>query len=236
MAVNPHNKILIIEDDPGISNFLKTTVSAAGYDAVVSADGETALQMISSHCPDCILLDLGLPDLDGGEIIRSVRSWTQTPILMISARSMEEDKASALDAGADDYLSLALPGDLIALDFKPAAFSGFFLPCPREAGELNTEPKQYCYKFAVNASEDMQVDMLFGADASFVIYQGNKELFRQCSTNPVIQDEYAIPLKLKRGTHEFYCVFSSNSGNGWGICCRFMNKQGKSVPEFIKLH
>ena len=138
--------------------------------------------------------------------------------------------------GADDYLSLALPGDLIALDFKPAAFSGFFLPCPREAGELNTEPKQYCYKFAVNASEDMQVDMLFGADASFVIYQGNKELFRQCSTNPVIQDEYAIPLKLKRGTHEFYCVFSSNSGNGWGICCRFMNKQGKSVPEFIKLH
>ena len=105
MAVNPHNKILIIEDDPGISNFLKTTVSAAGYDAVVSADGETALQMISSHCPDCILLDLGLPDLDGGEIIRSVRSWTQTPILVISARSMEEDKASALDAGADDYIT-----------------------------------------------------------------------------------------------------------------------------------
>ena len=103
--MNPHKKILIIEDDPGISNFLKTTVSAAGYDAVVSADGETALQMISSHCPDCILLDLGLPDLDGGEIIRSVRSWTQTPILVISARSMEEDKASALDAGADDYIT-----------------------------------------------------------------------------------------------------------------------------------
>ena len=60
--------------------------------------------MISSHCPDCILLDLGLPDLDGTEIIRRVRSWAKTPIIVISARSMEEDKAHALDLGADDYL------------------------------------------------------------------------------------------------------------------------------------
>ena len=104
MATNLQQKILIIEDDPGISNFLKTTVSAAGYAAIVTGNGETALQMISSHCPDCILLDLGLPDMDGGEIIRSVRSWTQTPIIVISARSMEEDKAAALDDGADDYI------------------------------------------------------------------------------------------------------------------------------------
>ena len=102
---NLHSKILIIEDDPGICNFLQTTVSAAGYDVIVTGRGETALQMISSHCPDCILLDLGLPDMDGGEIIRSVRSWTQTPIIVISARSMEEDKATALDDGADDYVT-----------------------------------------------------------------------------------------------------------------------------------
>ncbi|MBQ8161805.1 MAG: response regulator transcription factor [Clostridia bacterium] len=102
---NLRRKILIIEDDPGISNFLKTTVSAADYDAIVTGRGQTALQMISSHCPDCILLDLGLPDMDGGEIIRSVRSWTQTPIIVISARSMEEDKAAALDDGADDYVT-----------------------------------------------------------------------------------------------------------------------------------
>lgn len=99
------NKIMIIEDDPGISNFLKTTVSAAGYDAIVAGSGTTALQMISSHCPDCVLLDLGLPDMDGGEIIRSMRSWTRTPIVVISARSMEEDKAAALDDGADDYIT-----------------------------------------------------------------------------------------------------------------------------------
>ena len=99
------NKILIIEDDPGICTFLQTTVSASGYDVIVTGRGETALQIISSHCPDCILLDLGLPDMDGGEIIRSVRSWTQTPIIVISARSMEEDKAAALDDGADDYVT-----------------------------------------------------------------------------------------------------------------------------------
>ncbi len=100
-----HSKILIIEDDPGISGFLKTTVNAAGYDVVVTDTGESALQLISSHCPDCILLDLGLPDMDGCEIIRSVRSWSQTPIIVISARSMEDDKAAALDEGADDYVT-----------------------------------------------------------------------------------------------------------------------------------
>ena len=64
---NLHSKILIIEDDPGISNFLQTTVSAAGYDVIVTGRGETALQIISSHCPDCVLLDLGLPDMEGAK-------------------------------------------------------------------------------------------------------------------------------------------------------------------------
>ena len=98
-------KILIIEDDPGISTFLKTTLRAAGYEVLMSNDGKSALSMIASHCPDCILLDLGLPDMDGGEIIRNVRSWTKTPIVVISARSTEDDKAGALDLGADDYMT-----------------------------------------------------------------------------------------------------------------------------------
>ncbi len=105
MAASLHNRIIVIEDDPGIAAFLKTTISTAGYDVLIAKDGKSALQMISSHCPDCILLDLGLPDMDGGNIIQSVRSWTQTPILVISARSMEQDKAGALDAGADDYMT-----------------------------------------------------------------------------------------------------------------------------------
>ena len=98
-------KLVIVEDDPGISAFLKTTLAAEGYEALIATEGKDALQLISSHCPDCILLDMGLPDMDGAEIIRSVRSWTQIPIVVISARSMERDKADALDLGADDYIT-----------------------------------------------------------------------------------------------------------------------------------
>jgi len=71
--------------------------------------------MISSHCPDCVLLDLGLPDMDGSEIIRSMRSWTQTPIIVVSARCTEKDKAAALDNGADDYITKPFsPSELVA--------------------------------------------------------------------------------------------------------------------------
>ena len=98
-----HNKILIVEDDAGIAAFLKTAIHAAGYDVLLADTGAGALSIISSHCPDCILLDLGLPDMDGSTIIESVRQWTQTPIVVISARDAELDKAAALDQGADDY-------------------------------------------------------------------------------------------------------------------------------------
>ena len=98
-------KILVVEDDRGIGKFLCTNLSANGYDVVVSETGKVALELISSHCPDCILLDLGLPDMDGDQIIQQVRSWTRTPIIVISARTLETDKANALDLGADDYLT-----------------------------------------------------------------------------------------------------------------------------------
>lgn len=98
-------KILVIEDDPGICTFLRATLAAEGYDVLIAASGTAALDMAASHCPDCILLDLGLPDMDGNRIIESVRRWTSTPIIVISARSMEADKAQALDMGADDYVT-----------------------------------------------------------------------------------------------------------------------------------
>ena len=105
MSHSVRNKILIVEDDPGICTFLRTTLVSEGYDAIVVTSGQSALEMIASHCPDCILLDLGLPDMDGNGIIRSVRGWTSMPIVVISARSMETDKAMALDLGADDYIT-----------------------------------------------------------------------------------------------------------------------------------
>lgn len=98
-------KVLLVEDDAGICKFLKTTLTANGYEVLVTTTGRQALEVISSHCPECILLDLGLPDMDGIRVIESVRSWTRTPIIVLSARSAEEDKARALDQGADDYLS-----------------------------------------------------------------------------------------------------------------------------------
>ena len=105
MSNKIRSKILIIEDDPGICTFLRTTLAADGYDTIVVNSGGSALDMIASHCPDCILLDLGLPDMDGNEIISSVREWSSTPIVVISARNMEQDKVQALDSGADDYIT-----------------------------------------------------------------------------------------------------------------------------------
>ena len=105
MSSSIHRKIMVVEDDPGICTFLRAVLTAEAYDVLFSADGHSALQIIASHCPDCILLDLGLPDMDGIEIIRSIRKWTSTPIVVISTRSMEEDKAAALDLGADDYIT-----------------------------------------------------------------------------------------------------------------------------------
>ena len=99
------DKILIVEDDPGILHFLQTTLSAAGYDVLTVETGKSAMQLISSHCPDLVLLDLGLPDMDGAEIIGAMRTWTSTPVVVVSARDTERDKADALDLGADDYLS-----------------------------------------------------------------------------------------------------------------------------------
>lgn len=99
------NKVLIVEDDPGICKFLRVSLRENNYDVIETNTGATALEIISSHCPDLILLDLGLPDMDGNRIIERVRSWTKTPIVVISARSMEQDKATALDLGADDYLT-----------------------------------------------------------------------------------------------------------------------------------
>ena len=99
------DKILVVEDDAGIRKFLQATLSANNYQVILASDGKTALNLASSHCPVCILLDLGLPDLDGNEIIRQLRLWTTIPIIVISARTTEDDKAEALDLGADDYLT-----------------------------------------------------------------------------------------------------------------------------------
>ena len=98
-------KVLIVEDELGIRNFIATILNTNDYDAITASSGADAMSMVTSHCPDVMLLDLGLPDMDGMEIIRAVRSWSNVPIVVISARNHERDKVEALDAGADDYIT-----------------------------------------------------------------------------------------------------------------------------------
>ena len=103
--MNIREKILVVEDEKSIAHFISSVLSANGYEAMQARSGSEALSMISSHCPDLIILDLGLPDMDGLEILRQLRSWSSLPVVVVSARSHEKDKVTALDLGADDYLT-----------------------------------------------------------------------------------------------------------------------------------
>ena len=98
-------KILVVEDDSAISNLIRTTLETQNYQYHTAKTGAGALLDAASYRPDIIILDLGLPDMDGVEVIQKVRGWTNTPIIVVSARSEDQDKVDALDAGADDYLT-----------------------------------------------------------------------------------------------------------------------------------
>lgn len=97
--------ILIVEDDSHVKNLISTTLKVNKYNYLVATSGKEAIMLAVSHKPDIILLDLGLPDMDGVEIIKNVREWSNIPIIVISARSEDTDKIDALDFGADDYIT-----------------------------------------------------------------------------------------------------------------------------------
>ena len=97
--------VLVVEDDKLIQNLMTTTLSIHNYRYLTASNASDALLQITSHNPDVIFLDLGLPDMDGVDLIRKIRTWSVTPIIVISARSEDTDKIEALDAGADDYLT-----------------------------------------------------------------------------------------------------------------------------------
>ena len=108
-------RILSIEDEAGIRRFLRASLGAAGMEVIEAETGREGLMKASSQSPDVILLDLGLPDMDGMDIIRSLREWSRVPVIVLSARGQEHDKIAALDHGADDYLTKPFtPGELIA--------------------------------------------------------------------------------------------------------------------------
>ncbi len=107
--------VLLIEDEPPIRRLLRTALAAHDYRLIEAATGEDGLQQAATRQPDLIIVDLGLPDIDGFQVIRRLREWTSTPILVLSARGQERDKIDALEAGADDYVSKPFGvGELVA--------------------------------------------------------------------------------------------------------------------------
>jgi two-component system KDP operon response regulator KdpE len=103
--LNNKGLILIVEDEVTICNFIATTLKTKEYKVVKCGTGKEAISLITSHCPDVVLLDLGLPDMDGIDVIKEIRKWSNIPIIVVSARHDEQDKVEALDSGADDYLT-----------------------------------------------------------------------------------------------------------------------------------
>ena len=99
------DRILVVEDDKRISCFFKTVLESNRYDVIMASTGSEAYSLITSQCPDLVILDLGLPDMDGMNILRSVREWSSMPVIVVSARTHEKDKVEALDLGADDYIT-----------------------------------------------------------------------------------------------------------------------------------
>ena len=98
------DRVLIVEDDKNIRKFMQTILEANDYDVIATETGKEAYSLITSRCPDVVILDLGLPDMDGMKILKEVRAWSNMPIIVVSARDHEKDKVEALDMGADDYI------------------------------------------------------------------------------------------------------------------------------------
>lgn len=107
--------VLVVEDDPAVRNLVSTALESRGYRHTTAATGKAAIAAAATSSPDIVLLDLGLPDMDGVDVIKRIRTWSTMPIIVLSARSEDSDKIEALDAGADDYLSKPFSvGELLA--------------------------------------------------------------------------------------------------------------------------
>jgi two-component system KDP operon response regulator KdpE len=101
----PLARILVVDDEPQIRRFLRTSLDAHGYEVVEAQDGKEALKRLTTEKPDVVVLDLGLPDMSGFDVLKRVREWSDVPIIVLTARNRETDKIEALDQGADDYLT-----------------------------------------------------------------------------------------------------------------------------------
>ena len=108
-------RVLVVDDEPAIRRFLRMSLTAHSFEVFEAATGEEALAAVAAHRPDLVILDLGLPDIEGIEVTRRMREWSKIPIIILSVREHESEKVAALDAGADDYLTKPFGiGELLA--------------------------------------------------------------------------------------------------------------------------
>ena len=217
--------ILVVEDDTSIRNLITTTLKAHDYSFVTAGTGEEAVMTAASHNPDVMLLDLGLPDIDGVEVIGRVRSWSNLPIIVISARSEDSDKIDALDAGADDYLT------------KPFSVEELLARLRVVQRRLAQMEEQNDRENSVFINGQLKVDY-----ASGCVYVGEEEIH----LTPI---EYKLLCLLARNvgkvlTHRF--ITQSVWGSGWendvGSLRVFMATLRKKLekapgsPKYIQTH
>ena len=216
--------ILVVEDDTSVRNLISTTLKAHDYRFLTAATGESAVMEAASHNPDILLLDLGLPDIDGVEVIRRIRSWSNAPIIVISARSEDSDKIDALDAGADDYLTKPFSVDELLARLRATQ--------RRLALVRSDTPQQ-----AVYVNGQLRIDF-----ASGCAYLGEDELH----LTPI---EYKLLCLLARNTgkvltHKF--ITQSVWGSSWEndvvslrvfmATLRRKLERGADSPQYIQTH
>lgn len=152
-------QILVVEDDLAISNLISVTLETQDYQYHTAKTGASAIMDVASYHPDVIILDLGLPDMDGVDIIKKVRGWTNTPIIVVSARSEDKDKVLALDAGADDYLTKPFSVDELLARLRVSLRRVRY-----DSEKISTEASQY-------QNGDLKIDYAAGC-----VYLGGEEI------------------------------------------------------------
>ncbi|MEX3105234.1 DNA-binding response regulator [Streptomyces sp. V2] len=132
-------RVLVVEDDPQLVRALVINLQARRYDVDAAPDGTTALRLAAARPPDVVLLDLGLPDMDGVEVLRALRLWTRVPVMVLSARQASEDKVAALDAGADDYVIKPFSMDELLARLRAAVRRTEETPLAPESTRVETD-------------------------------------------------------------------------------------------------
>jgi len=132
-------RVLVVEDDPQLVRALVINMQARKYGVDAASDGTTALRLATARRPDVVVLDLGLPDMDGVDVIRALRGWTRVPILVLSARRASDEKVAALDAGADDYVTKPFSMDELLARLRAAVRRTETAPLAHETGMVTTD-------------------------------------------------------------------------------------------------